>query len=140
MFNRINQVFNYLFRKPDKEDLKEVKKILSEDEYRIFLSLGEYDKVHSINVYKEVKNDCLLGKDEKYLHLALLHDCGKGKVGFLRRIKKVVFGDIVLEKHPQVGYDKLKDTDLELANLVRIHHSKDVDEKMKKFQEIDDNN
>ena len=76
--------------------------------------------------------------EENYLKLALLHDSGKGKVGLFRRIKKVIIGDKILEKHPEIAFEKLKNINFELAKLCSEHHNKNVDEKMKIFQELDD--
>ena len=63
---------------------------------------------------------------------------GKGKVGLLRRIKKVLVGDKILEKHPNIAFEKLKNINFDLAELCLNHHNKDVDQKMKIFQELDD--
>ncbi|MGL4947508.1 MAG: HD domain-containing protein, partial [Cetobacterium sp.] len=76
--------------------------------------------------------------DRIYLKLALLHDSGKGNITFLRRVKKVLIGDEKLEKHPQNAFEKLKKIDIELAKLCRDHHKKNVENKMKIFQKIDD--
>ena len=63
---------------------------------------------------------------------------GKSKVGLLRRIKKVLVGDKILEKHPNIAFEKLKNINFDLAELCLNHHNKDVDQKMKIFQELDD--
>ena len=138
MYNRIKQVFNYIFNKPKLEDIKEIKRFLSPLEYRIFEKMDEYDKIHCLGVYKLVKEDKLIGENIVYLKLALLHDCGKENISLFRRIKKVIFSDKLLEQHPLLGYEKLKDINLEVAQLVKKHHNKNVDEKMKIFQGIDD--
>ena len=100
--------------------------------------MGNYDKVHSYKLYQKVKSNKILSLQEIYLKLALLHDSGKGKVGLFRRIKKVIIGDKILEKHPEIAFEKLKNINFELAKLCLQHHNKDVDEKMKIFQELDD--
>jgi len=100
--------------------------------------MGKYDKVHSYKLYQKVKSNKVLSLQENYLKLALLHDSGKGKVGLFRRIKKVIIGDKILEKHPEIAFEKLKNINFELAKLCLQHHNKDVDEKMKIFQELDD--
>ena len=138
MINRIKQVINYIFNKPKIEEMEKIKLLLTQEEYKIFMNMDNYDKVHSLDVYKIVKADDLLNKDEKYLKLALLHDCGKEKICLLTRIKKVLVGDKLLDRHPGLGYEKLKEIDLELADLILNHHGTDVDKKLKRFQEIDD--
>lgn len=138
--DRIKQGLNYLFGKPEIEEIEKIKLFLTEKEYQIFLKMDNYDKVHSIDVYKMVKNDDILKEDKKYLKLALLHDCGKEKVSLFIRIKKVLVGDEFLDKHSKLGYKKLKEVDIELANLILNHHRIDGGEKLKRFQEIDDKN
>ena len=140
MLNRVKQVINYIFNKPTLEEIKKTKDILSPLEYEIFLKMDEYDKIHCLGVYSGVLRDDILKKDEIYLKLALLHDCGKEDISLFRRIKKVIFKDELLEHHPILGYEKLKDINLEVAKLIRKHHDKSVDEKMKRFQKIDDRN
>ncbi|UUV19739.1 HD domain-containing protein [Fusobacteria bacterium ZRK30] len=137
---RIKQGLNYLFGKPKAEKIEEIKLFLTGEEYNIFIDMDNYDKVHSISVYEMVKKDKVLNSDEKYLKLALLHDCGKERVCLLTRVKKVLVGDKQLDMHPKLGYEKLKEIDLELANLILNHHDLDGDERLKRFQEIDDKN
>lgn len=138
MFSRIKQGFRYIFYKFDEKKLEEIKNILNEKEYEIFLEMQDYDKLHSYLVYEKVKNDNLLKEDSKYLKFALLHDCGKGKVALFRRVKKVIFGDKKLEMHPDIAYERLKEIDIEVAKLCRDHHKFATGDKMKRFQEIDD--
>ncbi len=140
MFNRIKQVINYIFTKPRLDEIEQIRDILSPPEYEIFLNMDEYDKIHCLGVYREMTKDEILGKDPIYLKFALLHDCGKEDINLFRRIKKVIFQDELLEHHPILGYEKLKEINLEVAKLIKNHHNKSVDEKMKRFQEIDDRN
>ena len=138
MLSRVKQLYRYLFLKFDRKNEEEIKYILSEEEFKIFSEMSEYDRLHSFLVYESVKENIELQRDMRYLKLALLHDIGKGKVGIFRRIKKVLIGDKELEKHPEVAYKKLKSLDIEVSLLCKQHHDKIVDEKMKIFQEIDD--
>ena len=140
MLSRIRQGLDFIFIKYDKDRYdKVVKSILSEDEKKIFDEMEEYDKVHSIKVLLRVLKDKTLSQDSVYKKLALLHDCGKGKVSLFRRIKKVIVGDKLLEKHPDLGYKKLKTINEELANLCRQHHSRvEENSKMSIFQKLDD--
>lgn len=135
---RIKQGLNYLFVKPKSKMVEEIKLLLTEKEYEIFINMDNYDKVHSIGVYERVKKDDILNSDERYLKLALLHDCGKEKVSLLIRMKKVLVGDKQLDMHPKLGYKKLKEIDMRLANLILNHHGLDENRKLKRFQEIDE--
>ena len=138
MLNRLRQGIIYVFGRYNGEKDKIVKEILSEDEFKIFDSMMEYDKVHSVRLLSFVKKNEILKDDILYWMLALLHDCGKGKTTFLKRMKKVVIGDRKLEGHTENAYGKLKKINKELAQLCRIHHDKSDDIKMKEFQKLDD--
>ena len=138
LISRVKQVYLYIFSNFNDSWNSEVKKILSKEEFLIFSEMANYDKVHSYKLYQKVKTNKILSLQEIYLKLALLHDSGKGKVGLFRRIKKVLIGDKILEKHPEIAFEKLKNINFELAKLCSEHHNKNVDEKMKIFQELDD--
>ena len=138
LISRVKQVYQYIFSKFDESNNSEIKKILSEEEFLIFSTMSNYDKVHSYSLYQKVKGNKTLSSEKNFLKLALLHDSGKGKVGLLRRIKKVLVGDKILEQHPNIAFEKLKNINFDLAELCLQHHDKDVDEKMKIFQELDD--
>ena len=135
---RIKQVYQYIFSDFNDSWNNEIKKILSEEEFLIFSKMRNYDKVHSYKLYQKVKFNKILSSQDIYLKLALLHDSGKGEVGLFRRIKKVLIGDKILEKHPEIAFEKLKNINFELAELCLQHHNKDVNEEMKIFQELDD--
>ena len=135
---RIKQVYQYIFSDFNDSWNNEIKKILSKEEFLIFTKMGNYDKLHSYKLYQKVKSNKILSSQDIYLKLALLHDSGKGEVGLFRRIKKVLIGDKILEKHPEIAFEKLKNINFELAELCLQHHNKDVNEKMKIFQELDD--
>ncbi|MBC2851299.1 HD domain-containing protein [Cetobacterium sp. 8H] len=138
MISRLKQGLSCIFLNFDIKNEKEIKNVLSSEEFNIFLQMSEYDKFHSFKVYSEVLKDKVLKHDINYLKLALLHDCGKGDVTLFRRVKKVLVGDKKLEQHPNIGFEKLKEINLEVATLCKQHHNKDVDFKMSIFQEIDD--
>lgn len=135
---RIKQGLVFLFGKYNKENDAAVKKILNEKEFNIFDKMSEYDKIHSFNLYNLVKEDEILKEDNNYLKLALLHDCGKENYSLFKRAKKVIIGDKQVEKHPYKSFEKLKEINLEVADLARIHHTKTQNIKMKKFQILDD--
>src|SRR5574344_381043 len=136
MFSRVKQGLMCLFCKFDKKSELAVKEILSDSEFKIFNEMDEYDKEHSFRLYLEVLKQKSLKDDINFLKLALLHDCGKGRVTIFRRVKKVLIGDKKLEKHPEIAFEKLKDINYEVANLCKIHHSKNLDWKMKIFQNL----
>ena len=138
MLSRIKQGLTCLFSKYDKKNDEEVKKILTMEEFEIFDKMEDYDKVHSFNIFLQVKRNEELSREILYLKLALLHDCGKDKVTIFRRIKKVIFGDKKLEAHPSLGEEKLKEINSSLGYLIGQHHNKTVDKKMEIFQKIDD--
>lgn len=138
LFSRIKQVYQYIFSSYNEEWDSEIKKILSKDEFLLFSKMGSYDKLHSYKLYEKIKENKILSSQQIYLKLALLHDCGKGQVGLFKRIKKVLIGDKVLEKHPEIAFEKLKNYNLELARLCLQHHNENVDKNMKIFQELDD--
>ena len=138
MLNRLRQGIIYVFGKYDGEKDETVKKILSEDEFKIFDTMMEYDKVHSFRLLNFVKENEILKDDKLYWKLALLHDSGKGKTTFLKRMNKVVVGVRKLEGHTENAYEKLKSINKELAQLCRIHHDKSNNIKMKEFQKLDD--
>lgn len=135
---RIKQGLVFLFGKYHKENDILVKKVLSCDEFNIFDKMSEYDKIHSFNLYKLVKEDEILKDDKNYLKLALLHDCGKEDYSLFKRVKKVIIGDKQIEKHPYKSFEKLKEINLEVAELALNHHTKTEDIKMKEFQILDD--
>lgn len=135
---KIKQGIRCLFPKFSELEEEEVKKILELEEYKLFSQMMKYDKWHSFEVYKRVKNNETLKEDKNYLKLSLLHDVGKGKVSFFRRVKKVILGDKKLEKHPEIGYEKLKDINKEVALLCREHHNNTESLKLKIFQKLDD--
>lgn len=135
---RIKQGLLFLFGKYKKENDYFVEKILNEKEFNIFDKMSEYDKIHSFNLYKMVKENNFLKDDILYLKLALLHDCGKENYSLFRRIKKVIIGDKQIEKHPHMSFEKLKNINLDLANLALTHHKKTKNKKMIEFQKLDD--
>lgn len=135
---RIKQGIGCLFPKFSEIEDNEVKEILDNKEYKLFSEMMKYDKWHSFEVYKRVKENETLKDDKNYLKLALLHDIGKGKVSFFRRVKKVIFWDKKLERHPDIGYEKLKDINEKVALLCKEHHTNTENLKLKIFQKLDD--
>lgn len=135
---RIKQGLRFIFSKYDRENDKIVKKVLSNEEFEIFYRMSDYDKVHSFRLYQLVEKDQILTKLPIYKKLALLHDCGKENASLFKRVKKVLIGDKVLNNHSLSSYEKLKNINIELSELAKIHHDKSDDIYMKRFQELDD--
>ena len=70
----------YFFPIIDESVQKEALELLSSKEKMYFLEMGKYDRYHSLEVYRKIKETSLKEK-EIYLKMALLHDCGKEKIG-----------------------------------------------------------
>lgn len=138
IISRVKQGLRFIFFRYNSKNNTYIKKFLSEEEFKIFLGMSEYEKIHSFNLLKLLLKDEILKNDKIYLKLALLHDCGKKNYSLFKRIKKVLIGDKELELHSENSYKKLKDINLDLANLAKIHHDIEVDEKMKIFKNLDD--
>jgi len=73
-----------------------------------------------------------------WLLLALLHDCGKGKTPMITRVLHKFKIKTSLREHAERGYEKLRNTDTELALLIRNHHNRNYSEEMTVFQQCDD--
>ena len=117
--------------------MNKVIEILDSDEKKIFLEMDRYDKFHSLEVYKKVSKTNLKDKII-YLRLALLHDCGKGKTPMITRVLHKFKIKTSLREHAERGYEKLRNTDTELALLIRNHHNRNYSEEMTVFQQCDD--
>ena len=135
---RIKQGLTYIFIRYNQKNNLIVREILTDEEFKIFSKMSEYDKIHSFNLYKLVKEDEILKDDKNYLKLALLHDCGKEDYSLFKRVKKVIIGDKQIEKHPYKSFEKLKEINLEVAELALNHHTETENIEMKKFQILDD--
>lgn len=135
---RIKQGLRFIFSKYDNDNDRIVRRVLSDEEFEIFSKMGEYDKVHSFRLYQLVEKDEILKELPIYKKLALLHDCGKENPSLFKRVKKVLIGDKILDNHSLSSYEKLKNINLELGELAKIHHEKSDNIYMKRFQELDD--
>ncbi len=127
----------YLFPYIDEKFLKNSINILSEEERALFMKMENYDIAHSLEVYRKIK-ETELGGDIVYLKLALLHDCGKGKVPLILRAAHKMGIRTSLREHALKGYEKMKEYDMELAILIKNHHVENYSEKMNVFQACDD--
>lgn len=138
IISRIKQGVTYLFKKYDPNNDLVVQDILTDEEFKIFNKMSEYDKIHSFNLFKLVKKNPILKNNENYLKLALLHDCGKENLSLFVRVKKVLIGDKKVENHPNLSFEKLKNINITVGKLAFSHHMLPNDENMKIFQELDD--
>lgn len=136
--SRIFQGLRYIFLRYNKKNDILLKKILNEEEFILFSKMSDYDKIHSIRLYNYVCDDKILKNYEIYKKLALLHDCGKENINLFKRILKVLTKNKFKEHHEIKSFEKLKNINLELANLAKIHHEKTNNKLMKRFQNLDD--
>jgi len=115
---------------------------LTDEEYKIFCTMGQYDKIHCVKCAKAVilKSEVLKGR--KWVVAALLHDCGKpAGTGFIARTVHALFKNVKsLKNHSETGYEIVKNINPEAAEIIKVHHLKDVTNEIKRFQEIDDSN
>ena len=133
----IFKIIEYFFPKIDESFEIESLKILSDKEKKIFSSMGSYDRMHSLEVYRKVL-DTELKSDKKYTKLALLHDCGKGNAGIIKRILHKFKFNTILREHPEMGYIRTRELDEELAILIKNHNNRNYGDKMRIFQKCDD--
>lgn len=131
------KAMEYLNPKINRAYMNEVLKILMEKEKRIFLEMSDYDKFHSLEVYKKLKKT-ELKNNEKYLKLALLHDCGKENVSIVTRVLHKLGFKTKLRNHAQRSFEKLEKIDEEVAILARNHHNRGFSKEMDIFQKCDD--
>ena len=133
----VKKFLEYFRPKVNRAFQNEALKILNEKEKKVFLEMSEYDKFHSLEVLKKIKKTEL--KNEKiYLKLALLHDCGKGKASFFKRVLHKFGFFTKLQNHPKIGAKKLENIDKNLSVLIENHHKKNYSQKMTIFQKCDD--
>ncbi|MDO5089553.1 MAG: HD domain-containing protein [Leptotrichiaceae bacterium] len=133
----VKKGMEYFFPEIDENIYNEAVQHLSVKERKIFENMSKYDKAHSLEVYRKLKNT-ELKNDKLYLRLALLHDCGKGKVSVITRIFHKFGLKTSLRNHALKGYEKIKNIDSELSILVKNHHNKNCSDKMSVFQKCDD--
>ncbi|MCX5773910.1 MAG: HD domain-containing protein [Fusobacteria bacterium] len=143
MFYRLTQAWRAIFIKVSKEDRELALSILKETwEREIFLSLSEYDQNHSIRIVKEIILE-VKTPSKLLLRLSLLHDCGKSSS--LTLIDRALYSKFKISrkeisKHSYLGYLKVKQWDLELAELISKHHSEGEDNTIETFQYYDNRN
>lgn len=131
----IKKFKDYYLRKIDKNLEAEAIQLFNNKELEIYNNMQYYDKLHGLDVYKEMKKIC---NDKTYLKFSILHDCGKIYAPFYKRVLHKLGLKTKLALHTEMGYEILKDIDIEIANLIRDHHKKNTTGLLKKFQEIDD--
>lgn len=137
IITRIKQGFTFILGRYDKQWNSELHKHLKTKELLVFHNMDNYDKIHGYQLFKRVLENDILKDDVLFLKLALLHDCGKTNVSLLSRIITVILGRKSSIKHAELGYEKLKEVNLQLAELVKLHHSDTEDYKLIEFQKLD---
>ncbi|MDR2879527.1 MAG: HD domain-containing protein [Fusobacteriales bacterium] len=134
----IRKVMEYFFPAISEDLCSEAMKLLNDKEKKIFTEMAKYDRRHSLEVYKKVMENDILKNEILYKKLALLHDCGKGNTNAVIRALHKVNIKTCLKEHPDRGFMKLKETDEELAVLIKNHHVKSYGRLMDEFQKLDD--
>lgn len=134
IFRKIKE---YFFSEIEEDLLEEALEYLDYNERKIFENMSKYDKFHSLKVYEKLKNS-RIGKEKIYLKLALLHDCGKGNIGIIKRILHKLGLKTELKNHSDFGMKKLENINKDLAILIKNHHNKNYSHEMKIFQKCDD--
>ena len=133
----IRKAMEYFKPKINRAYMNEALKKLTEKEKKIFLEMSDYDKFHSLEVYKKIKKT-ELKNNEKYLKLALLHDCGKENVSIVMRVLHKLGFKTQLRNHAQRSFEKLEKADEEVAILAKNHHNRGCSQEMDIFQKCDD--
>ena len=134
----IRKAVEYFFPVIPEDLYSEAMELLNEKEKKIFTKMAKYDRKHSLEVYKKVRENDILKNEILYKKLALLHDCGKGNTNVAVRVLHKVNIKTGLKEHPDRGFMKLKETDEELAVLIKNHHVKSYGRFMDEFQRLDD--
>ncbi len=134
----IRKAVEYFFPVISEDLCSEALCLLSDEEKEIFTGMSKYDRRHSLEVYKKVRENDILKNEALYKKLALLHDCGKGNTNVTIRVLHKINLKTRLKKHPDRGYEKLRETDEELAVLIKNHHVKNYSRFMDEFQRLDD--
>lgn len=138
IISRLQQMYIYFCKKYNPQNNSIVKEILTLEEFYFFNKMDNYDKIHSFNLFLQVQKNPLLKDDINYLKLTLLHDSAKEHASFWERTKQVIFKKSQISNHSEKAYENLKDINLTLAKLCKLHHDKSNDEKMIEFQKLDD--
>ena len=133
----IRKAMEYFKPKINKAYMNEALKKLTEKEKKIFLEMSDYDKFHSLEVYKKIKKT-ELKNNEKYLKLALLHDCGKENVSIITRVLHKLGFKTQLRNHAQRSFEKLEKLDEKVAVFAKNHHNRGYSQEMDIFQKCDD--
>ncbi len=139
IFERMKQTKAYFTEKFTKEMEDYAKEKLTNNEYKIFLLMGRYDKIHCVKCAMEVEKNIDKFKKSRWITAALLHDCGKPKnKGYISRSVNAIFHNIKgLYNHAETGYIILKDINIDAAEIIKRHHDENLEGLYKLFQEID---
>lgn len=131
----IKKFYDYYLAKIDRNAEIEATSLLNYELIKIYENMDYYDRYHCIEVYKKLK---IKTNNIDYLKLAIIHDCGKYRIGFIKRVFHKLGFKTILRQHTIMGYNKIRDIDYNLAKLVLYHHSNLNDIDMLKFQKADE--
>lgn len=158
--HRVRQFFGALRPRVDAADRADAYRYLTPAEQAIFESMMLRDQEHGIIVFQRVR-DASAAEDAALLAAALLHDCGKGRVGLWQRVMHVAAGAIVpsmrerlasehgagwrqgfwrLLHHPRLGADAVAATgaDPAVVRMIREQDSPAPDARLALLQAADD--
>lgn len=95
--NRVKQFFSYAIAKLDINDKMYIERHLNGDEIALFNRLSIHEQKHSINVARDVEDECKINlvNSSDLVKTALLHDIGKIKVPVSIIDKSIV---VILDK------------------------------------------
>ena len=158
--HRIRQFFGALRPHVDAEYRGEAYRYLTPDQRALFESMMLRDQEHGIVVFQRVR-DGSSADDAGLFTAALLHDCGKGRVGLWQRVVYVILGGIApsvlhrlasecgagwrqgfwrLLHHPRLGADAVAATgaDPAVVRMIREQDSPAPDARLALLQAADD--
>ena len=155
--HRIRQFFGALRPHVDAEDRADAYRYLTPAEQAVFESMMLRDQEHGIIVFERVR-DATSAPDPQLFAAALLHDCGKGRVGLWQRVVYVLAGAPLrarlasehgaawrqgfwrLLHHPRLGADAVAATgaDPAVVRMIREQDSPEPDARLALLQAADD--
>lgn len=158
--HRVRQFFGALRPHVDAEDRADAYRYLMPEQRALFESMMLRDQEHGIIVFQRVR-DGSSAEDAALFTAALLHDCGKGRIGLWQRVAHVVAGAIApslllrlasehgagwrqgfwrLLHHPRLGADAVAATgaDPAVVRMIREQDSPTPDARLALLQAADD--
>ena len=155
MFYRVKQFVKAITAKVSQEEIKWVKRYLSEAECSLFFKLRIYEQRHCLDVAYLLKEKTQ--ESQEMIRLGLLHDIGKmvyplnpieksimvildkASKGRMRKLKKFKMVKCYYE-HAQIGYELLKKQghyEEAFLEIIKQHHSVGHTSKLRLLTEAD---